>query len=142
VNDPLYRVSGGEADVAVSLTVGAAMAAKSVGPYKDGKASRIRALERLARPDQHFFNMVRADLGIRFFAELAKKKLALNVSIETPDYGPGYVTEIYLRHYFIELMRDIEAWGGSLITCHLGTLPRTRPRHRRRSIPAPPVSRP
>lgn len=123
-NDPLYRVSSGEADVAVSLTVAAAQAAKAVGPYKDGKASRIRALARLVRPDQHFFNMVRADLGIRSFADLAKKKPALNVSIETPDYGPGYVTEVYLRHYGIELMRDIEAWGGSLITSHPGTLPR------------------
>jgi hypothetical protein len=38
-NEPLYRVSNGEADVAVSLTVAAAQAAKSVGVYKDGKAS-------------------------------------------------------------------------------------------------------
>ena len=72
-NDPLYRVSSGEADVAVSLTVGAAMAAKAVGPYQDGKASHIRALARLVRPDQQYFNMVRADLGIRSFAELARR---------------------------------------------------------------------
>ena len=123
-NEPLYRVSSGAADVAVSLTVGAAQAAKAVGPYKDGKASRIRALARLVRPDQHFFNMVRADLGVRSFAELARKKPVLNASIELTDYGPGYVTEVYLRHYGIELMRDIEAWGGSLITSHPGTLPR------------------
>jgi TRAP-type uncharacterized transport system substrate-binding protein len=123
-NDPLYRVSGGAADVAVSLTVGAAMAAKAAGPYEDGKASHIRALARLVRPDQHFFNMVRADLGVRSFAELAQKKPKLNASVELTDYGPGYVTEIYLRHYGIELMRDIEAWGGSLITSHPGTLPR------------------
>ena len=123
-NDPLYRVSGGEADIAVSLTVGAAMAAKAVGPYKDGKASRIRALARLVRPDQHFFNMVRADLGIRSFAELAQKKPVLHASVELTDYGPGYVTEVYLKHYGIELMRDIDAWGGSLITSHPGTLPR------------------
>ncbi len=122
-NDPMYRVSSSEADVAVSLTVGAAMAAKSVGPYTDGKASRIRALARLVRPDQHFFNMVRADLGVRSFAELARKKPVLHASIEFPSYGPGFVTEIYLRHYGIELMRDIEAWGGSLITSHPDTLP-------------------
>lgn len=121
-NDPLYRVSSGEADVAVSLTVGAAMAAKAVGPYKDGKASRIRALARLIRPDQHFFNMVRADLGVRSFAELAQKKPVLHASIEVTDYGPGYVTEMYLKHYGIDLMRDIEAWGGSLITSHPHTL--------------------
>jgi hypothetical protein len=123
-NDPLYRVSNGEADVAVSLTVAAAQAAKSVGVYKDGKASRIRALARLIRPDQHFFNMVRADLGIRSFAELAQKKPVLNASVELTEYGPGHVTEVYLRHYGIELMRDIEAWGGSLITSHPSTLPR------------------
>jgi TRAP-type uncharacterized transport system substrate-binding protein len=123
-NDPMYRVNDGEADVAVSLTVGAAMAAKAVGPYTDGKAARIRALARLVRPDQHFFNMVRADLGVRSFAELAKKKPALHVSVEKPEYGPGYVTEVYLRHYGIELMRDIEAWGGSLITHHPESLPR------------------
>jgi uncharacterized protein len=121
-NEPLYRVSSGEADVAVSLTVGAAMAARAVGPYKDGKASRIRALARLIRPDQHFFNMVRADLGIRSFAELAQKKPVLHASIEVTDYGPGYVTEMYLKHYGIDLMRDIEAWGGSLITSHPHTL--------------------
>ena len=122
-NEPLYRVANGEADVAVSLTVGAAQAAKAVGAYKDGRGSSIRALARLVRPDQHFFNMVRTDLGIRSFAELAEKKPALNVSVETPDYASGYVTELYLRHYGIELMRDIEAWGGSLITSHPGTLP-------------------
>ena len=123
-NDPLYRVSGGAADVAVSLTVGAAMAAKAVGPYKDGRASRIRALARLIRPDQHFFNMVRAELGVRSFAELARKKPVLHASVELTDYGPGHVTELYLRHYGIELTRDIAAWGGSLITSHPGTLPR------------------
>jgi hypothetical protein len=123
-NDPLYRVSSGEADVAVSLTVGATMAAKAVGPYKDGKASRIRALARLIRPDQHFFNMVRADLGVRSFAELARKKPVLHASIELTDYGPGHVTEMYLKHYGIDLMRDIEAWGGSLITSHPHTLAR------------------
>jgi TRAP-type uncharacterized transport system substrate-binding protein len=122
-NDPMYRVHNGEADVAVSLTVGAAQAAKAVGPYKDGKASRIRALARLVRPDQHFFNMVRADLGVRSFAELAAKKPKLRASIELPEYGPGYVTELYFRHYGIELMRDVEAWGGSLITSHPASLP-------------------
>jgi uncharacterized protein len=121
-NDPLYRLSSGEADVAVSLTVGATMAARAVGPYKDGRASRIRALARLIRPDQHFFNMVRADLGVRSFAELAQKKPVLHASIEVTDYGPGYVTEMYLKHYGIDLMRDIEAWGGSLITSHPHTL--------------------
>jgi TRAP-type uncharacterized transport system substrate-binding protein len=68
--------------------------------------------------------MVRADLGVRSFAELARKKPTLHVSIESPKYGPGYVTELYLRHYGIELMRDIEAWGGSLITSHPDSLPR------------------
>ncbi|HWE75395.1 MAG TPA: TAXI family TRAP transporter solute-binding subunit [Stellaceae bacterium] len=123
-NDPLYRVSSGAADVAVSLTVGAAMAAKGAGPYADGRASHIRALARLIRPDQHYFNMVRADLGVRSFAELAQKKPVLHASVELTSYGPGYVTEAYLRHYGIELMRDIEAWGGSLITSHPDTLPR------------------
>jgi TRAP-type uncharacterized transport system substrate-binding protein len=123
-NDPLYRVSSGEADVAVSLTVGAAMAAKGAGPYRDGKASHIRALARLIRPDQHFFNMVRADLGVRSFAELVQKKPVLHASIELTDYGPGYVTEAYLKHYGIDLTRDIEAWGGSLITSHPSTLGR------------------
>jgi len=122
-NDPLMRVARGETDVAVTLSVAAAQAAKAVGVYKNGEASSIRSLAFLVRPDQHFFNMLRADLGIRSFAELAKKKPALNVSIELPDYGPGHVTEVYLRHYGIELMRDIPAWGGSFITSHPGTVP-------------------
>ena len=123
-NDPMMRVARGEADVAVTLSVAAAQAAKSVGVYKDGRAAAIRSLAHLVRPDQHFFNMLRADLGIRSFAELAKRKPKLNVSIELPDYGPGHVTEVYLRHYGIELMRDIPAWGGSFITSHPGTVPR------------------
>ena len=122
-NDPMMRVARGEADVAVTLSVAAAQAAKSVGVYKDGAAASIRSLAHLVRPDQHFFNMIRADLGIRSFAELAKKKPALHMSIELPDYGPGHVTEVYLRHYGIELMRDIPAWGGSFITSHPGTVP-------------------
>src|ERR1700754_1489119 len=64
-NDPLMRVARGEADVAVSLSVAVAQAAKGVGVYKDGAATSIRSLAYLVRPDQHFFNMVRADLGIR-----------------------------------------------------------------------------
>lgn len=123
-NSPMQRVVDGESDVAVQLTVAAAQAAKAVGVYKDGKLSNIRALARLVRPDQHYFNMVRADLGVRSFAELAKKKPALHASVEKPEYGPGYVTQAYLRHYGIELMRDIEAWGGSLITSHPSSLPR------------------
>lgn len=122
-NDPLMRVARGETDVAVTLSVAAAQAVKKVGPYSNGEASSIRSLALLVRPNQHFFNMVRADLGIRSFAEIAEKKPALNVSIETTDYGPGHVTEVYLRHYGIELTRDIEAWGGSLITSHPGTVP-------------------
>lgn len=122
-NDPLMRVARGETDVAVTLSVAAAQAAKSVGVYKDGMASSIRSLAFLVRPDQHFFNMVRADLGIRSFPDLAEKKPALHVSIELPEYGPGHVTEVYLRHYGIELMRDIPAWGGSFITSHPGTVP-------------------
>jgi TRAP-type uncharacterized transport system substrate-binding protein len=122
-NDPLERVARGEADVAVTLSIAAGQAARSVGIYKDGAAASIRSLALLVRPDQHFFNMVRADLGIRSFAELAKQKPALNVSIETTDYGPGHVTEVYLKHYGIDLMKDIPAWGGSFITSHPGTVP-------------------
>ena len=122
-NDPLERVARGEADVAVTLSCAAGQAAKSVGIYKDGAAASIRSLAHLVRPDQHFFNMLRADLGIRSFADLAKKKPALHVSIETTDYGPGHVTEVYLKHYGIDLMKDIPAWGGSFITSHPGTVP-------------------
>lgn len=122
-NDPLMRVARGEADVAVTLSVAAAQAAKGAGIYKDLDTSSIRSLALLVRPDQHFFNMVRADLGIRSFADLAKKKPALDVSIELPDYGPGDVTRVYLKHYGIDLMNDIPAWGGSHITSHPGTVP-------------------
>jgi TRAP-type uncharacterized transport system substrate-binding protein len=122
-NDPLMRVARGEADVAVTLSVAAAQAAKGVGVYKNGEASSICSLAHLVRPDQHFFNMVRADLGIRSFTELVKRKPALDVSIELPEYGPGHVTEVYLRHYGIDLMHDIPAWGGSFITSHPGTVP-------------------
>jgi TRAP-type uncharacterized transport system substrate-binding protein len=110
------RVADGVSDIGISLATGAAQASKGLGAYKKGGALPIRGLARLVRPNQHYFNLVRADLGIRSFAEIAEKKPKLDLSVD------GNVAEVVLKHYGVDLNRDIEAWGGSLIHSHPRTL--------------------
>jgi len=112
--DTILRVVRGEADIAVTLGVSAAQAAKGLGIYKDGKARAVRGLALALRPGHHFYNMVRADLGIRSFGDIAKQKPLLNIQVGEADFVAGEITEVYLKYYGIELYRDIAAWGGSL----------------------------
>jgi len=121
--DTILRVVRGEADIAVTLAIAATQATKSLGIYKDGEASAIRGLALALRPGHHFFNMVRADLGIRSFAEIAKKKPKLDIQVGEADFVAGQITEVYLKHYGVELYRDIEAWGGRLLTSFPDSVP-------------------
>lgn len=121
--DTIARVVRGEADIAVTLAISAAQAAKGLGIYKSGDGQAIRGLALALRPGHHFFNMVRADLGIRSFAEIAEKKPKLNIQVGEADFVAGQITELYLRHYGVELYRDIEAWGGSLQTSFPDSVP-------------------
>jgi uncharacterized protein len=115
--EPLMRVVEGLSDVGIALATGAAQASKGLGDYKDGEALSIRGLARLIRPNSHYFNLVRADVGIRSFADIADKKPKLDLSASTSSYA-----EIVLNHYGIDLNRDIEAWGGSMQHSHPGTV--------------------
>jgi hypothetical protein len=115
-SEPLMRVVEGVSDVGISLATGAAQASKGLGSYKNRGALPIRGLTRLIRPNQHFFNLVRADLGIRSFAEIADKKPKLDLSVggSTEDS----IAAVILKHYGVDLNRDIEAWGGSMQHSH------------------------
>jgi uncharacterized protein len=115
-NEPLMRVVDGISDVGISLATGAAQAAKGLGSYKNGQATSIRGLTRLIRPDQHFFNLVRADLGIRSFADIAQKKPKIDLSVG--GHSDDSIAAVILKHYGIDLNRDIAAWGGSMQHSH------------------------
>jgi TRAP-type uncharacterized transport system substrate-binding protein len=121
--DTILRVVRGEADIACTLGVSAAQAAKGLGIYKDGSGKDVRGLALALRPGHHFYNMVRADTGIRSFADIAKKKPKLNIQVGEADFIAGEIVEVYLRHYGVELYRDIEAWGGSLQTSFPASVP-------------------
>ena len=121
--DTILRVVRGEADIAVTLAVSAAQATKALGIYKGGEGRPIRGLALALRPGHHFYNMVRADVGIRSFAEIAKKKPRLDIQVGEADFVAGQITEVYLRHYGVELYRDIEAWGGHLLTSFPDSVP-------------------
>ncbi len=112
--DTILRVVRGEADVAITLGVSAAQAAQGLGIYKNGEGKAIRGLALALRPGHHFYNMVRADTGIRTFADIAKKQPKLDIQVGEASFVAGQITEVYLKHYGVELYRDIEAWGGSL----------------------------
>ncbi len=115
--EPLMRVVDGRSDVGIALATGAAQAAKGRGDFKNGEALSVRGLARLIRPNSHYFNLVRADLGIRSFAEIADKKPKLDLSASTSSYA-----EIVLKHYGVDLNRDLAAWGGSIQHSHPGTV--------------------
>jgi len=121
--DTILRVVRGEADIAVTLAISAAQAAKGLGIYKKGDGLPIRGLALALRPGHHFYNMVRADTGIRSFADIAKKKPKLDIQVGEADFVAGQITEVYLRHYGVELYRDIEAWGGQLQTSFPDSVP-------------------
>jgi uncharacterized protein len=113
--DTIRRVAKGEADIAVTLAVGATQAIKSIGAYK-GESLPIRGLALAVHPGHHFYNIVRADLGIRSFAEIAQKKPKLELCVGSAGYIAGQIASAYLKHYGIDLYHDIEAWGGHLHT--------------------------
>ncbi len=119
-SEPLMRVVDGVSDVGIALATGAAQASRGLGSYKNGQALSIRGLTRLVRPDQHYFNMVRADTGIRSFPEIAAKKPKLDLSVG--GSSEDSITAVVLKHYGVDLNRDIKAWGGSMQHSHPKTL--------------------
>jgi TRAP-type uncharacterized transport system substrate-binding protein len=122
-SDTILRVVRGDADIAVTLGISAAQAAKGLGIYKSGAGRDIRGLALMLRPGHHFYNMVRADTGIRSFEDIAKKKPKLNIQVGEAEFVAGEITATYLQHYGVDLYRDIEAWGGSLQTAFSESVP-------------------
>jgi uncharacterized protein len=114
--EPLMRVAEGVSDVGISLATGAAQASRGLGSYKNGEALSIRGLTRLIRPNQHFFNLMRADLGVRSFPEIADKKPKLDLSVG--GTSEDSIATVILKHYGVDLNRDIKAWGGSIQHSH------------------------
>jgi TRAP-type uncharacterized transport system substrate-binding protein len=115
--EPLMRVAEGTSDIGIALATGAAQAAKARGDYKNGEATSIRGLAKMVRPNSHYFNLVRADVGIRSFADIAERKPKLDLSA-----GPSGYATIVLDHYGVDLQNDIPAWGGGIQHSHPRTV--------------------
>jgi TRAP-type uncharacterized transport system substrate-binding protein len=113
--DTIRRVVKGEADIAITLAVACTQAIQSSGAYK-GENLPVQGLAFTAHPGHHFYNIVRADLGIKSFADIAKKKPKLELCVGNSGYIAGQVASAYLKHYGVDLYKDIEAWGGHLHT--------------------------
>lgn len=111
----MRRVSDGEADIAVTLSCGAWMAHHGRGAFQDDPLN-IRGLALTVHPGHNFYNIIRADLGIRSFAEIAKKKPRLGLCVGNSAYIAGRISREYLKYYGVDLYSDIEAWGGTLYT--------------------------
>ena len=107
--------SGPKPTSAVTLAVGATQAVQGSGAYK-GEDLPIRGLALALHPGHHFYNILRADLGIRSFVEIAKRQPKLELCVGSAGYIAGQVASAYLKHYGVDLYRDIEAWGGHLHT--------------------------
>jgi TRAP-type uncharacterized transport system substrate-binding protein len=109
------RVASGEADVAVTLSCAAWMAYHGRGIFADG-ALPVRGLALTLHPGHYFYNIMRKDLGISSFADIAKKKPKLGLCVGNSAYIAGRVVNEYLKYYGVDLYHDIEAWGGALHT--------------------------
>ena len=111
--DNARRIAAGEADVTVTLASGAWMAAAGRGAYAAG-ALDVRGLGLAMHPGHYFYNILRADLGITSFADIAAKKPALRLCVASEGYIAGQIAATLFRHYGIELYSDIVGWGGEL----------------------------
>lgn len=109
------RVADGEADIAVTLSCAAWMAHQGRGIFKD-EPLPVRGLALTVHPGHNFYNIVRADLGIRSFADIARMKPKLGLCVGNSAFIAGQIAREYLKYYGVDLYRDIEAWGGALYT--------------------------
>jgi TRAP-type uncharacterized transport system substrate-binding protein len=106
-------LSAGEADVSVSLTSAARMAGQSSGLYR-GENLRVRGLAGMIHIGHYFYNFVKADTGVREFADLARIKPRLGLCVASPGFIAGQITRAYLSRYGVDLDRDVPAWGGEM----------------------------
>jgi len=85
--DTILRIVRGESDVAVTLGASAAQAAKALDIYQKGGGKAIRRFALALRPRLHFYNMLRADLDLRSFADIARGKSKLNIQVGKAAFG-------------------------------------------------------
>ena len=112
--DTVRWLATGETDVTVSLTSASAMADKSTGVYRGEKLKGVRGLAGMIHMGHYFHNIVKADTGVREFADLARLKPKLGLCIASPGFIAGQITRAYLKHYGVDVDRDIAAWGGEM----------------------------
>lgn len=109
-------VSGGFADIAVMTPAGpAAMALDGRGPFAGDSYPNLRSLGTLPQLDRLLF-AVRADLGIRSFADLRKKKPALRIATTEDDPGDwvGWAARRVMEAAGIPV-DVLESWGGRYV---------------------------
>jgi hypothetical protein len=51
---------------------------------------------------------------VREFSDLARLKPKLGLCIATPGFIAGQISRAYLKHYGVDVDRDIPAWGGTM----------------------------
>jgi TRAP-type uncharacterized transport system substrate-binding protein len=111
--DTVRWLSAGETDVTVSLTSASAMADRATGAYR-GEGLRVRGLAGMIHVGHNFYNIVKADTGVREFADLARVRPKLGLCIASPGFIAGQIARAYLSHYGIDVDRDVPAWGGEM----------------------------
>jgi TRAP-type uncharacterized transport system substrate-binding protein len=62
----------------------------------------------------YFYNFIKADTGVREFADLARIKPKLGLCIASPGFIAGQIARAYLSRYGVDVDRDIPAWGGEM----------------------------
>lgn len=112
--DTVRWLSNGETDVTVSLTSAAAMADRSSGVYRGEALQGVRGLAGMIHYGHYFHNIVKADTGVREFADLTRVKPKLGLCIASPGFIAGQITRAYLKQYGVDVDRDIPAWGGEM----------------------------
>jgi TRAP-type uncharacterized transport system substrate-binding protein len=111
--DTCRWLDAGECDVTVSLTSAAGSAAQSTGVFR-GEKLKVRGLAGMIHVGHHFWNIVKADTGVREFADLAKVKPKLGLCIASPGFIAGQIARAYLQEYGVDVDTDIAAWGGEM----------------------------
>lgn len=111
--DTVRWLSNGETDVTVSLTSASAMADRGTGAYR-GEHLHVRGLAGMIHSGHYFYNIVKADTGVREFSDLARLKPKLGLCIASPGFIAGQIARAYLSRYGVDVDRDVPAWGGTM----------------------------
>lgn len=105
------RVAQGISDVCVTLASFAWMAAKGRQGFGPEDA-KVRGLALCVHPRHCYYFTLARDTGITSFADIAAKKPPLRLCI-SGDPTDRKITGAVLAAHGVDLMKDIEAWGGN-----------------------------